>query len=191
MGSVRRWPTPWAFSLLILLGTYLGFIWTVLPFLLSKAGVPVEQIAQIGALLQLPPIFMFLWTPIVDVKLRRRTWVVIAASVTALCMWVACSLLGASHLKMLTAFLLGGGVVVALVMASCGGLMVTMLSASEQSKASAWNQAGNFGGGVLGAAVKLARVESIELQNRSPRVRSAISDSITLARMVIEASKAK
>ena len=39
------------------------------------------------------------------------------------------------------------------------------------------------------AAVKLARVESIELQNRSPRVRSAISDSITLARMVIEASK--
>ena len=41
------------------------------------------------------------------------------------------------------------------------------------------------------AAVKLARVESVELQNRSPRVRSAISDSITLARMVIEASKAK
>jgi DNA-directed RNA polymerase subunit RPC12/RpoP len=43
----------------------------------------------------------------------------------------------------------------------------------------------------LMAAVKLARVESIELQNRSPRVRSAISDSITLARMVIEASKTK
>jgi hypothetical protein len=41
------------------------------------------------------------------------------------------------------------------------------------------------------AAVKLARVESIELQNRSLPVRSAISDSITLARMVIEASKTK
>jgi hypothetical protein len=41
------------------------------------------------------------------------------------------------------------------------------------------------------AAVKLARVESIELQNRSPRVRSAISDSINLARMVIEAIKTK
>lgn len=33
------------------------------------------------------------------------------------------------------------------------------------------------------AAVKLARVESIELQNRSLRVRSSISDSISLARM--------
>jgi hypothetical protein len=41
------------------------------------------------------------------------------------------------------------------------------------------------------AAVKLARVESREIQNKSPRVRSAISDSITIARTVIEASKAK
>jgi hypothetical protein len=41
------------------------------------------------------------------------------------------------------------------------------------------------------AAVKLARVESREIQNRSPRVRSIISESITIARMVVEASKAK
>jgi len=41
------------------------------------------------------------------------------------------------------------------------------------------------------AAVNLARVESREIQSRSPRVRSIISDSITIARMVIEASKAK
>jgi hypothetical protein len=34
-------------------------------------------------------------------------------------------------------------------------------------------------------------VESREIQSRSPRVRSAISDSITIARMVIDASKAK
>jgi hypothetical protein len=41
------------------------------------------------------------------------------------------------------------------------------------------------------AAVKLSRVESREIQNRSPRVRFIISDSITIARMVVEASKAK
>ena len=41
------------------------------------------------------------------------------------------------------------------------------------------------------AAVKLARVESAEIQNRSPRVRSIISESVTIARMVVEASKAK
>lgn len=43
----------------------------------------------------------------------------------------------------------------------------------------------------LVAAVKLARVESREINNRSPRVRTIISESITIARMVVEASKAK
>jgi len=41
------------------------------------------------------------------------------------------------------------------------------------------------------AAAKLSRVESREIQNRSPRVRSIISESITVARMVVEAGKAK
>jgi hypothetical protein len=41
------------------------------------------------------------------------------------------------------------------------------------------------------AAVKLARVESREIQSRSPRVRSVISDSITIARMVVEAARGK
>jgi hypothetical protein len=54
------------------------------PFLLSRAGVQVEQIARIGALLQLPPIFMLLWTPIVDVKLRRRTWLSIPQTEVAM-----------------------------------------------------------------------------------------------------------
>lgn len=39
------------------------------------------------------------------------------------------------------------------------------------------------------AAVRLARVESGELQIGSPDVRSAIADSITIAKMVIEASR--
>ena len=41
------------------------------------------------------------------------------------------------------------------------------------------------------AAVKLARVESRDIHNRSLRVRSIISESITIARMAVEASKAK
>jgi hypothetical protein len=41
------------------------------------------------------------------------------------------------------------------------------------------------------AAVKLARVESREIQNRSPHVRAIISDSIHIARMVVDAAKEK
>jgi hypothetical protein len=39
------------------------------------------------------------------------------------------------------------------------------------------------------AAVKLARVESREIQSRSPRVRSIISASVSIARMVMEEAK--
>jgi hypothetical protein len=41
------------------------------------------------------------------------------------------------------------------------------------------------------AAVKLARVESGEIQNRSPRVRSAVADSVIIAKMVIAETKAR
>jgi hypothetical protein len=41
----------------------------------------------------------------------------------------------------------------------------------------------------LVASVKLARVESKEIQNRSPRVRSIISESIAIARMVSRLAK--
>jgi hypothetical protein len=108
------------------------------------------------------PILLFLWTPVVDVKLRRCTWLVLGALATSLLLWIACQV-GTSRARLLTALLFFAGVVVALVMASCGGLMATMLSVSAQAKASGWNQAGNFGGGVLGAAVVLWLVARFSL----------------------------
>jgi hypothetical protein len=125
MRDPRQWPAPWLFGLLILpLGIYVGFIWTALPLLLSQAGLTIEQIARINAILQVPPILLFLWTPVVDVKLRRCTWLVLGALATSLLLWIACQF-GTSHVRLLTALLFFAGVVVALVMASCGGLMAT------------------------------------------------------------------
>jgi hypothetical protein len=108
--TVRASPAPWAFGVLILpLGMYIGFIWTALPFLLSKTGVPVEGISRIAAILQIPPLLMFLWTPVVDVKLRRRTWLVLAAVSSSICVFLACLLIGPSHFNLLTALLFLGG----------------------------------------------------------------------------------
>lgn len=164
MSELRRWPVPWVFSVLILpLGVYTGFITTPLPFLLSKAGVQVDEIARIGALLQLVPICMFLWTPVVDIKMPRRSWLLLGASAGGTCLWVACPLMGVSHQIWLTVVLVAGGMVVALVAASCGGLMATMLSLGAQPKASAWNQAGQLGGGAIGAAIVLWLAERVSL----------------------------
>jgi hypothetical protein len=103
----------------------------------------------------LPTVLVFLWAPLVDVKLRRQIWLVIGAVGTSLGLCLAFPLIRASHLKLMTALILAAGVVDSLVMASCGGLMETTLSAPAQAKAAAWQQAGQFGGVTLGGAVVL------------------------------------
>jgi len=73
MRDPRRWPVPWLFSLLILpLGIIVGFKSTPLPFLLAKAGVPVDRIASISSMVNLPGVLVLLWASLADSKLRHR-----------------------------------------------------------------------------------------------------------------------
>lgn len=152
----RRWPPPWLFLPLILPGgIYSGFTITALPFLLGQAGVPVEKIANVGSLLYVPTIFYFFWAPLVDMKLRRRTWLVLVSFLSAAALGVAMPLVGYRYLTLVTGLFLGGLVVNVLVSSAQGGLMVTALSPEGQAKASGWTQAGNLGGGAFGAGVTL------------------------------------
>jgi PAT family beta-lactamase induction signal transducer AmpG len=152
----RRWPPPWLFLPLILPGgIYSGFTITALPFLLGQAGVPVEKIANIGSLLYVPTIFYFFWAPLVDMKLRRRTWLVLVSFLSAAALVAAMPLVSPQHLTLVTGLFLGGLVVNVLVSSAQGGLMVTALTPEGQAKASGWTQAGNLGGGAFGAGVTL------------------------------------
>ena len=157
-----RSPAPWMFSLLILpLGISVGFKFTPLPFLLAQAGVSFYRIATIASIVHLPAVLGFLWAPLVDTRLRRRTWLVFGALGTSLGLWIAFPLIGAMHLNLLTALIMAAGIGDSLVSASCGGLMVTILSTAAQAKASAWQQAGQLGGGALGGALTLWLVSRV------------------------------
>jgi predicted MFS family arabinose efflux permease len=150
----RRWPAPWIFSLLIWpLGMAYGFNVTALPFLLAKAGVPVDRIASVIAIAGLPGVLGVLIAPIVDVKLRRRTWLTIGIFGTAIAACIYFPLIGTSNLILMTSLIFAGGMVTFLVMAACGGLMIRMLSSADQSKAGAWIQVGILGGGSLSGAI--------------------------------------
>ncbi|HEV2288624.1 MAG TPA: MFS transporter [Candidatus Acidoferrales bacterium] len=157
MRELRKPPSPWLFSLLILpLGiVVVGFNFTAFPLLLAQAGVPVDRIASISSIINLPGVIGFLFAPIVDIKFRRRTWLVLASFGTALSACLYFPLIGASHLILMTALVLAGGLITFLVGAACGGLIVKTLSESAQSKAAGWMMAGQLGGGALGAAVIL------------------------------------
>lgn len=152
----RRWPPPWLFLVLILPGgIFTGFTQTPLPYILSKAGVRVESIANLASLLQIPNIFYFAWAPIVDMKLRRRSWLVLVSFLSAACLGMAVFLVGPAHLFLITVLFLSGAVINALVSSAEGGLLVGSLGAAGQAKASGWIQAGNLGGGAFGAGIAL------------------------------------
>lgn len=152
----QRWPPPWLFLVLILPGgIYTGFTTTPLPFLLGNEGVPVEKIANLASLIQIPTIFYFCWAPLVDMKLRRRSWLLLTSFLSAACLGVAVPLVGPAHLGAVTGLLFTGMVVNVLVSAAQGGLMVSMLPRAGQAQASGWTQAGNLGGGALGAGITL------------------------------------
>lgn len=156
MSNPRRWPAPWVFSLLILpLGMIVGFNFTPLPFLLAKAGVPVDRIASISSIVNLPGVLGLLIAPVVDIKLRRRTWLAIGIFGTAVAACIYFPLIGASHVVLMTALVFAGGMVTFLVVAACGGLMVRMPCSRDQSKAAAWTQVGVLSGGALSGAIVL------------------------------------
>jgi len=156
MSAQHRWPAPWAFSLLILpLGMIVGLNYTALPFLLATAGLSVDRIATLSSIINLPTVTGLIGSPIVDVKLRRRTWLAIATFGTAIAACIYFPLIGASHALLMTALIFAGGMVTQLVGAAQGGLMVRTLSLTDQPKAGAWTMVGALGGGALSGAMVL------------------------------------
>jgi len=125
-----------------------------MPFLLRKHGVPVDKIADVVAIAAIPNFWYFLWSPVVDIGFLRRTWVLIAAGVSALCAWTAIMWVGAS-LTQLTALLFAGNIVSMLLSSSCGAVLSTTIRPEARGRASGWYNAGNLGGGALGAGVAI------------------------------------
>lgn len=129
-------------------------ITVLLPFLLRKHGVAVDRIATVVAIAAIPNFWYFLWSPVVDIGLLRRTWVLIAAGVSAACAMTAILWDGAS-LTQLTVLLFAGNVISMLLSSSCGAILSTTIDPARRGAASGWYNAGNLGGGALGAGAAI------------------------------------
>jgi PAT family beta-lactamase induction signal transducer AmpG len=152
----ERVPAPWLFGIVILpYGVYSGFVSTALPYLLRKAGLPVDRIASISALALSPSVWYFFWAPLVDFALRRRTWLILASASSAALLAAAVLQPLPSGLALFTALLVAGMALNMLVGSATGGLMATTMPDNLRGRAGGWYQAGNLGGGALGAGVTL------------------------------------
>ncbi len=85
---VRAAPPPWLFGLTNLPGGVgASFITVTMPFLLRKAGVSLPQIAAIVALAMMPWSWQFLLAPLIDIGLKRRSWLISSRHRAQLAWW--------------------------------------------------------------------------------------------------------
>jgi MFS transporter, PAT family, beta-lactamase induction signal transducer AmpG len=145
---------PWLFGSLIAPMAVLsnGIISGVLSYLLRQQGVGIGRSSEIISLLVLPQTIYFLWSPITDFWVRRRTWLMVGAVAAALTMAAA------FHGRRLdtpsaVALMFLSACCGQLVVASCGGMMGTLRSEVARRKASSSYQAGSLAFGALGIFV--------------------------------------
>jgi len=147
--------SPWLFGLMIAPTGALanGVVQGgALAYLLSMQGVGSGGQSRLLALLGIPTWLYFVWSPVTDFFVRRRTWLLIGG-VSAGAMIAA-----AFHEQHLTsrssvALLLLSACLVQLVVSSCGGIMAELHSDRTRKRASGFYQAGLVGFGSLSAWV--------------------------------------
>jgi PAT family beta-lactamase induction signal transducer AmpG len=148
---------PWLFGFLIAPSAVVanGVIQGgVLAFLLSRQGLGSGAQSALISLLALPTMLYFLWSPITDFFVRRRTWLllggVLAGALMALGFHQVSLTSNRAKLLMLASACLGQ-----LVVSSCGGMMGALHAERSKRIASGFYQAGSLGFGALSVSILL------------------------------------
>ena len=154
---------PSVFMFLFLpFGVLTGYVSVTIGFLLTKAGIPLSQVAPIVSLTLLPNIFKFIWAPLVDTTLSVKKWHIIANTITALGIFVTGILpLKAEYLTLMTIVVLITSFANTIVAMSTESLLAHDTPDNLKGRAGGWLQAGNLGGLGLGGGAGLWLAERL------------------------------
>jgi MFS transporter, PAT family, beta-lactamase induction signal transducer AmpG len=157
---------PWLFAFLITPEAVisLGLVSGALTYLLRDQGVNPARAASIAALLALPHAIFFLWGPLTDFWMRRRTWLLLAALAAAIALVAAfhqpqlASPLAVSLLFLSACF----GV---FVTAACGGILGTLRSELSRRRASSFYQTGSLAFGAVAVYILVTYSSRLSLSS--------------------------
>jgi PAT family beta-lactamase induction signal transducer AmpG len=150
------------------------FLWIVLPYatcitfttngplswLLRNAGMSVGDVANAIALLGIPSSIYFLWSPLADVWITRRGWYLLSTLAAGAALVAGAVMLGGESQAAVWAFF-GAMIFCMLISSSYGGLMAAMIAPVNRTRAAAWAQTSNLGGGaILSSAILLVAQHS-------------------------------
>lgn len=133
----------------------------LMPYLLRKYGMSVDQIARIVVVANLPLIWSFFWSPLVDVGLRRRSWAAFSALGAGLTAGAAILGIHGSHV-LVTALLFLMNAFGGLLGSSCGALL-TAMPIALRGRSAGWYQGGNTGGAAIGGGLFIWLADHVSL----------------------------
>lgn len=148
MDRGRRLPPVWLMGLTnMTFGAYAGFAVVPMPQMLAAQGVPGGRIAAIVAVVLSPGFWIFLPSPVLDVRWSRRTYALVFTGIAAGCLgWAVAD---RRNLQAVEIAMFAGYVAVSLVQAAVGGWVGSLVPRSEDARLGAWFTVANLGSGGL------------------------------------------
>jgi MFS family permease len=124
-----------------------GYLTVAVAYLLTQAGVSVEQVAELVAISFIPQTWKFMWAPLADTTLTRKSWYLIAAVISAVGIYATVAVpADGKFMPLLYVVVVISNTAVTFLAMSVESLMVYGTPAAEKGRASGWFQAGNLGG---------------------------------------------
>ena len=159
--AIRPAPHPWVWAVLYFpLGLVFGFPSVALGYLGSRAGLSVSVIAAIVGMTFLASGWKFVWAPLGDYTLSRKTWYVIAVSLVAIGL-VAMTVvpISARTAPLLSVLTLASTLAATFIAFATEGLMAHNTTPVTRGRAGGWFQSGNQFGQTAGGGVALALIK--------------------------------
>ncbi len=139
-------------------GLVVGFTITALPFLLTKLGIPLYQVAGVSATVMSPTFWGFLLQPIMDTGLTRRAYSWLTATSSAICLAAGLLLISPAHLGAATALLMLAELGMVLFSGAVSGWTAQFTPDQLRGSVSGWTNVANLGGGALGSLAVMSLI---------------------------------
>jgi MFS family permease len=154
---------PFLFLVLFIpFGAVPGFLTVALAYELKKKGIDTSDIAIVVGLSYICLLLKWLWAPLVDTLLTRKTWYVGSTLVSSLGFWLAGKAAMGEHpsLVAVSAWLTISNFMSTLLAMAVESLMAATVPDDQRGRAGGWSMAGNLGGQGLGGGLSLWLIES-------------------------------
>jgi MFS transporter, PAT family, beta-lactamase induction signal transducer AmpG len=144
---------PWWALLATPFGLVIGYGTVALPDELAEAGLAMTLIGTVTQVSGFPHNIKFLWSPVLDVGIPRRTWYLGSIVASAVSLGATVLIPPAGNLVLFTIAFTVANVTVATATGAMLALMATTLPDTKKGAASGWQTVGNLAGTSAGGAL--------------------------------------